>query len=114
MPRVHRLERFRAVPQSRKPPTQGDTHVRVHSRDGIGTQPEQQTTRFSTDAVEGALPDKQVSKHLGQGSIEHTYRYIHLTEDGVEREFQQSMKKIDQQSARTPKHWPAPGQVKGS
>jgi site-specific recombinase XerD len=70
--------------------------------------------RFATDAIEGGLPDKQLKKHLGQVSLEHTYRYIHLTEDGVERGFEQAMKKISQRSTRTPQPRPAHEPVKSS
>lgn len=80
---------------------------------GAHSHPHELRHRFTTDAIENGLPDKQVRKHLGQGSLEHTYRYIHLTEEGVEREFQLSMRKIDQQLADTCQQWPATGRVKG-
>lgn len=59
--------------------------------------------RFATDAIERHLPDKQLKKLLGQVSLEHTYRYIHLTEDGVEQGFEQAMKKIDKRATRVPR-----------
>jgi len=70
--------------------------------------------RFATDAIEGGLPDKQLKKLLGQVSLENTYRYIHLTEDGVERGFEQAMKKISQRLARKPQARAARGPVKRS
>ena len=56
--------------------------------------------RFATDAIEGGLPDKQLKKHLGQVSLEHTYRYIHLTEDEIDRGFKQASDRIYQRSSR--------------
>lgn len=54
--------------------------------------------RFATDAMEGGLPDKQLKKHLGQVNLEHTYRYILLTDDGVKQAYKQAMDKICQRS----------------
>ena len=58
---------------------------------------------FATDAIERGMPDKQLKKHLGQASLEPTYRYIHLTEDGIQRSFENAMDNIYQGSARTPR-----------
>lgn len=57
--------------------------------------------RFATDAIERGMPDKQLKKHLGQASLEPTYSYIHLTEDGIQRSFEKAMDKICQGSARS-------------
>ena len=82
---------------------------------GVGhCHPHELRHRFSTDAIEGGLPDKQLRKHLGQVSLEHTYRYIHLTDDGVEQGFRQAMENICQRATRTPHACAKRGSVKKS
>ena len=79
---------------------------------GATCHPHELRHRFATDAIEGGMPDKQLKKHLGQASLEPTYRYIHLTEDGIERGFEQAMEKIYQRSTRRPQARAAQGPVK--
>jgi site-specific recombinase XerD len=56
--------------------------------------PHELRPRFATNAIEGGLPEKQLKKNLGQVNFEHTYRYIHLSDAGIVREFDQAMEAI--------------------